>query len=161
MNLELFARVLWRFKYVVAGGFVVALLLAVLTVAKLPSFKPRTTTVYGSSATLLITQSGFPWGSAVQQYALPGRKGQDPVPAGDLTRLTALANLYVQLANSDVIKRRRGAEDGGLDGSRLGYAELLDVAVLLQHCAAGHHHDGDQHEPRQCACSHTGRGRRP
>lgn len=102
MNLHVFARVLWRFKYVVGAGFVVALILAVLTVAELPSLKPRTPTLYGSRATLLVTQSGFPWGSAVQQYARSGRSS-DQVPAGDLGRLTALANLYVQIANSDVI----------------------------------------------------------
>lgn len=104
MNLHLFARVLWRFKYVVAAGFAVALLLSVLTVAKLPSLKPRTPTLYGSSATLLITQHGFPWGSAVQQFTPTGGR-QAAVPAGDLDRLTALANLYVQLANSDIIRR--------------------------------------------------------
>jgi hypothetical protein len=111
VNLHLFARVLWRFKYVVAAGSIVALLLSILTVAELPSLKPRTPTIYGSNATLLITQPGFPWGSAVQQWAQSSRR-QAAVPAGDLARLTSLANLYVQLANSDVIRQLVVRETG-------------------------------------------------
>jgi hypothetical protein len=110
MDLHLFARVIWRFKYVVLGGLLVAVVLGVMTVAKIdlsqgrPHLTPRTEPVYASAATALVTQSGFPWGSAVQQYATPN-PGASPVPAGDLTRLTALTNLYVQLANSDAIRR--------------------------------------------------------
>src|SRR5215470_1393727 len=103
MDFHLFGSVLWRFRYLVAAGLVVALLLSVLTVAKLPSFAPRTPPVYASHATLLVTQTGFPWGSAVQQYSQSPTGEGGLVPAGDLTRLTNLANLYVQLANSDLI----------------------------------------------------------
>src|SRR5256885_705400 len=104
MDIRLFVRVLWRFKFLVAAGFVVAVALGVLTIDKVelshgkPKLTSRTQPVYASSATLLITQSGFPWGSAVQQYAQTGT-GESSVPSGDLGRLTALANLYVQLAN--------------------------------------------------------------
>jgi DNA-binding protein Fis len=110
VNLRLFAAVLWRFKYVVAGGCAIAILLSVLSIAKVdlshgvPRLTPRTQQIYASSAALLVTQSGFPWGSAVQSYYSSAGSKSSPVPAGDLNRLTALANLYVQLANSDVIK---------------------------------------------------------
>ncbi len=108
MDVLLLSRVLWRFKFVVLGGFVLAVALAVLTVVKVdtaagaPFIAKRTAPLYSSSATLLITQSGFPWGSAVQSYTNSPSAG--PVATGDLTRLTALANLYVQLANSDIIR---------------------------------------------------------
>ena len=108
MDVLLFGRVLWRFKFVVLGGFVLAVALAVLTVVKIdtahgaPFIAKRTAPLYSSSATLLITQSGFPWGSAVQGYTTSPSAG--PVANGDLSRLTSLANLYVQLANSDIIR---------------------------------------------------------
>jgi hypothetical protein len=110
VDLRLFARVLWRFKLVVGAGFLLAVCLAVLTVAKVdlshgtPRLAPRTQPLYASQATLLVTQNGFPWGSAIQQFTTAG-SGQSPVPAGDLGRLTSLANLYVQLANSDAIRK--------------------------------------------------------
>ena len=106
-----------------AGGCIIAIALSVLSIAKvdlshgLPSLAQRTPPVYASSATLLVTQSGFPWGSAVQLYSSSGSKTSTAslVPSGDLNRLTALANLYVQLANSDVIRSivARHAPKGG------------------------------------------------
>jgi hypothetical protein len=118
VDIALFARVLWRFKYVVSAGFVLAIALSVLTVYKvdlshgIPGLAPRKTPLYSSTATVLITQPGFPWGSAVQQYESPG-PGQASVATGDIGRLTTLANLYVQFVNSDltksiVVKRTRG-----------------------------------------------------
>jgi hypothetical protein len=104
VDLRLFTRVLWRFRLLLAAGCVVALVLSVMSVYKLPSLKPRTQPVYSSAATLFVTQSGFPWGSAIQQYA-PSGSGNS-TPNGDLGRLTTLANLYVQIVNSDVIKTR-------------------------------------------------------
>ena len=90
------------------AGCAVALALAVFSVAKVdfshgvPDLSSRTPHRYASSATLLVTQSGFPWGSALQIYAPAGKNST--APSGDLSRLTQLANLYVQLANSDVIR---------------------------------------------------------
>jgi hypothetical protein len=109
MNIQLFARVLWRFKYMVGAGFLVALALGILTIYKVdlthgaPKLTPRTRPLYSSNAQLLVTQKGFPWGSAIQQYVAPA-KGESSVPSGDLGRLTGLTNLYVQLANSDTIR---------------------------------------------------------
>jgi hypothetical protein len=109
VDLRLFGRVLWRFRFVVGVGFLLAVSLAVFTIDKVdvshgfPKLTPRTQPVYSSNATLLITQPGFPWGSAVQQY-VPSSSGQSSVPVGDSNRLTGLAGLYVQLANSDVIR---------------------------------------------------------
>jgi len=110
VDLRLFARVLWRFKFVVGAGFVVAVFLSVLTVSKIdlshgaPKLSPRIPPLYASNATLLITQQGFPWGSAVQQFSPAQDNGGSPAMTGDLGRLTALANLYVQIANTDTIK---------------------------------------------------------
>lgn len=125
MDLRIFGSVLWRFKYVVAAGVAVALLLSILTVARIdfgrgaPFLASRTAPIYASSSTLLITQYGFPWGSAVQQYTSP--TNGSPVPAGDIGRLTSLANLYVQLANSDTIRSiaaRRAPYGGGISATQ-------------------------------------------
>jgi hypothetical protein len=111
LDLKLFARVFWRFRYLMAAGGVLAVVQSVLTIAKpdlshgYPSLALRSAPVYSSSSTLLLTQPGFPWGSAIQQYA-PTGVGKTTTPAGDLGRLTALANLYVQLVNSDILKER-------------------------------------------------------
>ena len=91
----------------VLGGFVLAVALAVLTVVKLdtaagaPFIAKRTAPVYSSSATLLITSPGSPGAARCRRTR---RVPVQPVANGDLTRLTALANLYVQLANSDIIR---------------------------------------------------------
>jgi hypothetical protein len=105
MDFRLYGRVLWRFRALVGAGLVLAVLLGALTVVKLPSLAPRTPYVYAGRATLLVTQPGFPWGSALQQYEQPAR-GQGAVPSGDLTRLTALTGLYVQLVNGDAIAKK-------------------------------------------------------
>src|SRR5262249_52142794 len=75
-----------------------------LTVAKLPSLAPRVPQKYASTATLFVTQPGGPFVTATQPYTKDA--SGSPVAVGDINRLTALANLYVQLANSDVIRTR-------------------------------------------------------
>ena len=126
MDLHLFARVLLRFKYLVAGGFVVAMLLSMLTIVKLDPFHgflaPRTAPIYQASANLFVTEPGFPWGSAVQTYT-PAGKGASS-PTGDLGRLTSLANLYAQLANSDEIKAiaaHRSPREGKITATEMYY----------------------------------------
>jgi hypothetical protein len=62
--------------------------------------------VWQSQATILVTDPGFPWGDAVQGYVKSGHGSNTPaVPVGDTTRLSALAALYSQFANSDDVLR--------------------------------------------------------
>jgi hypothetical protein len=129
MDLARFGRVLWRFKYIVVAGCIVGVFLSVLTIAKItvshgrPHLVTRTRSLYASSATVMVTQSGFPWGSALQQYSAPGPHNA-PSAVGDLGRMTALAGLYVQLANSDVIRAlaERKAPPGGVFSATQNYA---------------------------------------
>jgi hypothetical protein len=111
MDLKLFSRVIWRFRIIIAAGFVLALGLGVLATAQLTfqngiSLKYRTPTFYKADAILLVTQLGFPWGSAVQQYLNNGnpKTNTPPTVVGDQTRLTNLAQVYAQYANSDIIR---------------------------------------------------------
>jgi len=127
VDLHLFGRVLWRFKYVVAGGFTIAVLLAIFTVAKLdfhgvPHLAPRKAPIYQSSADLLVTEAGFPWGSAVQTYTPAGEGNSSPT--GDLGRLTSLANLYAEFANGDQIEAlaaRKAPHGGTISATQMFY----------------------------------------
>jgi hypothetical protein len=109
MDLQLYARVLWRFRLLVLPGALVAIALAVLAYGKVDpkhgfSITPRRTPVFHVDGLLLVTQAGFPWGNAHQQY-LPGNqvRGLPPVPVGDISRMEQLALIYSELANSDVV----------------------------------------------------------
>ena len=108
MDLRLFARVLWRFRLIVAVGFVVAVVLAALSLVSVgPSgVKYRQTELWSSSTRLGVTQKGFPWG---RLFALdPGAGPSTPnsgIPVADPNRFNTLAVLYAELASSDPIRR--------------------------------------------------------
>lgn len=112
MDLRLAARVLWRFKLLVVAGLLVAAGLAVLSFAhvsfagghlKLTYRKPQ---IWQSQTNLLLTQAGFPYGNAVQNYVPSNVQGGPPTPAGDTARLAGLATLYAELANGDYIRAK-------------------------------------------------------
>jgi hypothetical protein len=99
MDVSLYGRVLRRFWPLLVGGFVVACVLAVFSVAKVsPSgISYRKPAVYGASAELFLTQKGFPWGRTAIPNAGPNSKTSP-------TNLSGLTDLYAQFANSiDVI----------------------------------------------------------
>ena len=67
MDLQLYARVLWRFRFVVAVGTALAIGLAFMSYYKVSfsdgvSVTYREGEVWRSDATLFVTQPGFPWG---------------------------------------------------------------------------------------------------
>ena len=110
MDLPLYFRVLWRFRLIVLPGLVVAIALAVLAYGKVDlshGFKvtPRAVPEYHDDALLLVTQRGFPWGSSQQPY-VPGdvNKGLPAVPVGDFSRMSGIAMIYSELADSDTVK---------------------------------------------------------
>jgi hypothetical protein len=112
MDLPLYIRVLWRFRLIVLPGFVVAVALAVLAYGKVSfahglTITPRATPVFHVDALLLVTQKGFPWGESQQPY-VPGdvSKGVPPVPVGDFSRMSGIAMIYSELADSDTVKAR-------------------------------------------------------
>ena len=106
MDLAVYARVLWRFKFLVFGGVLLAILFATLSFAKISlahGFTYRKPLTYQSASTVLITRQGFPLGS------LSGAAGTGS--------LTSLAIVYAQLAASDPVKahlRLRPGEVGGI-----------------------------------------------
>jgi hypothetical protein len=100
MDLALYARVLWRFRFLVATGFVIAVLLSVLAAAKVsfaggtPHLSYRKAEVWQSQASLLITQHGFPYGRSTA----PSNTASFP----------GLVALYVKFVNSDAVQSRLG-----------------------------------------------------
>ena len=107
MDLRLFGRVIWRFRLIIAAAFVVAIALAVLSAYQVSVsnglvLKARKATFYKADATLLVTEPGFPWGYADQPYRVIG-KATTPVLHGDQARLTNLAQLFAEYANSDAV----------------------------------------------------------
>ncbi len=96
MDLQLALRVLWRFRILVAVGFVLACTLALLSTVKVhpggsPFFSYRTQPQYESDTTVFVTTPNF-W--------------RNPnIDPNTIDTLRTLASLYVPLANNnDVIR---------------------------------------------------------
>lgn len=104
MDVKLYGRVAWRFKWLLVLAFFLAAFLATLTIKKISfahglKLEPRGAQVWSSSSVVLVTQKGFPWGrSTFPILPAPDRKAITPTYA-DPTRFSSLALLYTQLAN--------------------------------------------------------------
>lgn len=127
MDLQLYLRVLWRFKILVAAGLLLACALAFLSLVKVSfeggsvSFPYRQAETWASEATLLVTQPGFPEGRSITELyrfsvdPATGREVAEPIFASS-DRFADLASLYAQLATSDSVMRLM-LEDGPVDGA--------------------------------------------
>ena len=113
MDIALWSRTIWRFKWICLVGFVVACVLALLSTARVsfPGGKPhltyRTPVIYAAQGRILVTQSGFPWGRTIlpTSSASPSGGGvQGNTTYADPSRFILLAELYATLANGDEIK---------------------------------------------------------
>jgi hypothetical protein len=112
MDLQLYFRVIWRFRLLVLAGLVLAIALAFLAMVRISSegVTYRDQQTWSSKARLFVTQKGFPWGRAVTQ--------DETTAAPD--RFTSLAVLYAQFAESDEVKalmRRDGPVKGEVQAS--------------------------------------------
>jgi capsular polysaccharide biosynthesis protein len=118
MDLRLYSRVIWRFRYLVLGGLLVGFALAFLSFVSIGSggVKYREREQWVSYTTLFVTQPGFPAGRAV----IPGVDPNASTPGtgtrfADPARFSALAILYAQLINSDAV-RSVMEKDGPING---------------------------------------------
>lgn len=120
MDLALHLRVIWRFRYLVAVGLLVAVCLTILATARVdfnggPHLVYRQSEVWAGRARLLLTQPGVPWGRTVfpdtSTTASSSKKQQQQPIFADPGRLSSLASFYAQLGNSDAVQRHlpRGA----------------------------------------------------
>jgi hypothetical protein len=116
MDFRMYARVLWRFRLIVAVGLVFASLLAFLSVVRISShgLSYRHSELWSTTMRLLVTQRGAP---EVRLYAQgPTTPGQpEPsegdqaaklgIPIADPARFNTLAILYAEFATSDPVRR--------------------------------------------------------
>jgi hypothetical protein len=111
MDLALYLRVLWRFRLLVLGGFVLAFLLAFLAMFRVsplgsPKIAYREHQVFQADTTLLVTQAGFPEGRTVLPTNPTAPAGKQGIQYADPGRLASLAVVYAQIANGDVVQQR-------------------------------------------------------
>ena len=156
MDMQLYARVLWRWKFVVVIGLLAAVALTFLSMFKLPTngrLTARKHSEYASYATLFVTQQGFPSGRlGLSPLTATGSTGAAnpqqapqtaPRPAteqlADLSRLTSLAIIYSHLVTSDPIRAimlRSGPINGTLQAAALPAAQNSSEALPLISIAA-------------------------
>lgn len=132
MDLQLYARVLLRHRFVLVLGLVLAAALAFLAYVRVdfegtnPVFSYRDDELWQDRATLLLTQRGFPEGRSVFPPApetTPGDQGsqgsqgstEPPYYAGQ-GRFTELTDVYAQIATGDAV-RARMLRDGPIEGT--------------------------------------------
>jgi hypothetical protein len=116
MDFKLYFAVLKRYKRIVIGGMVLAVVLSVLSYGT-PGFKggkptviPRGSEIWEGDAEILISQEGFPYGRAVQQVA-PGKAPGIPAQTiGDYNYMASLSSVYAAVANGNYVQRQIGAE---------------------------------------------------
>ena len=104
MSLQLYTRVLWRFRYLVLCGFIIATALAVVSYAHV-SFSggharltPRKAEVWNAETRLLLAPHGFPQGAYAQPNSPTG-------PSFNPDYLATLAVTYAEYAGSDAVRR--------------------------------------------------------
>jgi hypothetical protein len=110
MDLQLYFRVLWRFRLLVLLGLILAVLLAFLSLASVsfgkgsPKVSYRKQLEYTGTAQIFVTQRGYPWGRTIYPV-IPGPNGTFTTNYADSTRFAQLAILYAQLGTSDTVRR--------------------------------------------------------
>ncbi|HEV8687466.1 MAG TPA: hypothetical protein VGQ84_09330 [Gaiellaceae bacterium] len=126
MDLQLYFRVLWRFKWLVAVGMLLAVALAILSFmapnfsGKGPLLEYRQGEQWVSYSTIFVTQEGFPWGQLTDATAQ--KQGSALEKAADPNRFSTLAVLYAHLATSDQVRAlilRDGPMYGEVDAAPL------------------------------------------
>jgi len=133
MDLQLYFRVLWRFRLIIVAGLLLAIVLATVSLVKVTwadgsvKFTYRSPVYYQSQATIFVTQRGYPWGRSVfPSKPITGSQGAvTSSNYADPGRLAYLASVYAQLGTSDAV-RTVMRKDGPLRGkieSQAGFDE--------------------------------------
>ena len=150
MDLALFASVLRRHRTIVVSGFVLAIVLAFLSFARLGAngVAYRQKEQWVSYSTMLVSQAGFPWGSLNGEQSDPRSSNGRPLgrstQAADPNRLTTLAIIYAHLADSDPVRHIIGASgplNGRIEAAPLpaitGATEVLPIVSIAAFADTG------------------------
>jgi hypothetical protein len=115
VDLNLYFRVLWRFRLIVATGFLLATAIAFASVAKVGfangslSISHRQQATWQGATRLFVTQQGFPWGRTIlpgDPTSVPATSTSSGIQFADPTRLASLSVYYAELINGDLIQRQ-------------------------------------------------------
>jgi hypothetical protein len=129
MDLQLYFRVLWRFRLIIVAGLLLAIVLATISLVKVTwadgsvKLTYRSPVYYQSQATIFVTQRGYPWGRSVfPSQPTTGRQGASTATSNyaDPGRLAYLASVYAQLGTSDAVRavmRKDGPVRGKIDAT--------------------------------------------
>lgn len=108
MDLSQYLRVVNRFRWIVACGVVLAVVLSALSLVKIDSngtISYRSAERWSSTATVFVTQKGFPLGRSIYDEVIQ-TGGTSSVPRyNDPSRFASYAQLYAQIASSDLLRR--------------------------------------------------------
>jgi hypothetical protein len=112
VDIGLYSRVIWRFRFLVAAGALLGIILAMLSFFRLdfsdgfPRAEYREPEAWSSTARLFLTQEGSPWIRTVDPLVpATSRKDGPLVPAfADSDRFADLAVLYAELAKGDQVR---------------------------------------------------------
>lgn len=142
MDLQLYLRVLWRFRFLVALGLLLAISLSFLSFVKVsfeggaPEVAYRKPPQWSSETTLFITQQDFSYGRVAEPYLPSDEKtGIPAVPIADPDRLAMLTSLYAQLGNADSVRavmRREGPVKGLLKFEPVASADGGSILPILK-----------------------------
>jgi hypothetical protein len=143
MDLQLYGRVLWRFRFLVALGLILALSLALVSTVHVGrnGMSYRQHELWSSTVRLTVTQEGFPEGRLYgQEPVAPGTEPRGGLMV-DPNRFNALAIYYAEMANSDQVRqvmRRSGPIAGKIiaagarddaSGTLLPFIDLASIAT--------------------------------
>jgi hypothetical protein len=120
MDLRRHLLVVWRFRRIVAGGFIVAIAVALLASFHVSTsgLTWRSDQTFTSTSTLFVTQTGFPWGrvtlpsASLEDAGVAGNEGTDDGETtkqerreyGAPERFSDLAVVYSYIARSDQVR---------------------------------------------------------
>jgi hypothetical protein len=110
MNLRRHLSILWRFRFIVAGGVVLGIALGVLALFQVNSngLAWRAEQTWESRSTLYVTQPGFPDGRVVLGTGTPGVPEEQQPNKGeqfaDPSRFANLAVVYSSFIQSDRVR---------------------------------------------------------
>jgi hypothetical protein len=112
LDLRQYFRVIWRFRFIVAAGLILAVVLSLLSYVKAtfkggkPSVAYRQSETWESSTIVAVTQPGFPEGRSVFAYTRNPGSTTQPLSTNfaDPGRYSQLAVSYSRLANSDQVR---------------------------------------------------------
>jgi hypothetical protein len=139
MDLRLFGRVLKRFRVLVTVGVLLAVLLATLSYVKVGSsgIRYRSEEQWISYTRLFVTQQGFNWGSSLinpSKGSQPDQSSSFGLQQASESRLSALANLYSNLIDSDPVRAlmlRQGPIKGSIEAAALPIAQGSDSVLPI------------------------------